>query len=654
MTQILIIHDDKKLAAELNKQLIKNLGCEVMMQDSSRNAISMMALIPDIDLIICKDLIKKDQVPSKMVEFLPQHNKDLGRDVLLLILGENKTEYAKSKAIDQKSSWEKIVVEAGVMLGITVTIEVPVEAPAAPAAPVIVAPSYYPFNIKFLSLLIGQTLKFDTYLKIKNKANMTDYELIMKAEQPFDKTMAEKLMVKGITEVYITKEQIASADNMARSQLLTKVKTPPTTEKEKDIFLSDCFDLTMDLIKGNEIDDYVISLVSFNINEIMSFTADPRALDVFLKKRKTQKLSFAYSHCLLSILIIQNIIKNFKWSTQEIKDNIVYLLYFHDITLHNERLVRIHHNYFQKSAELTPEESKIVLNHALSAASILEKFKDLPSDLAPAIKEHHGVKNGNNFVESLSIIVSPFTMMLIVVEDFVAKFLELPLDDKKEKENLNAIFNEMSKKYTKLTYVEAFKATQRLIEEGGEKIAAEEAAAALAARLAKAALAASVAAVTAAETAAKSEALKAKTQAQATRAATVATKAAEEKANADKELAAAVANSLKLSAEHAAAEQAVANALAAVQKAAAAKLEADQVAILAKQAVDKNQNIISSLTSAAEKAKAAVIQTIADKAAAEQAAWKAADQATADQAAKVAAEQLAAERAAATTAGRKT
>lgn len=656
MTQILIITDDKALNQNLNKNLIKYLGCEVVMQDSSRNAISMMGLIPEIDLIICKDVIKKDQVPVKMCEYLPQHNKDLGRDVLLLILGENKTDYAKATAIDPKASWEKIVVDAGALLGIKVDIEVPVAAAAAPAAPVVVAPSFYPLNFKYYYLLVGQPLKFDSYTKVKKAANV-DYDLSIKAESIVDKVSLDKIALRGIQEFYITKEQYTSVETTVRSLLMSKVKNPPKDENENAQLNSDCYDLILDMLKRQEVDNYIIELATLNLKAFMLATTDARALDNFLKKRKTLKLSYAYTHVLLTCLIIQNIIKNFKWTTQEIKDNIVYILYFHDISLQNEKLMKIHHNYFQRAGELVmPEDKKAVLNHALNSANIIEKFKDLSPDIGAAIKEHHGIKSGSNFADSLSIIVTPFTMMLIVVEDYVSHFLEMPNDllPHKEKDFIANIFVEMNKKYTKLTYLEACKATQKLIEEGAEKIAADEAAAASAARLSKAALAASVAAVTAAETAANSAAASAKAAAVVTRVTAVANKAAEAKANADKEVAAAVALTLKIAQEQAAAEQAVATALAAVQKAQAAKLAADQAEAVVKQNAQKAALNVKNLTAMAEKAKTQMIDTMAEKTAAEQASWKAADQAKADQEAKIAADQLSEEKAQAAAAGRKT
>ena len=438
---------------------------------------------------------------------------------------------------------------------------------------------------------------------------------------------------------------------------MNRVKNPPTEEKERDQLNSDCFDIVLDLVKKQEVDDYTIELVTLNLKALMLATSDVRALDNFLKKRKSLKLSYPYTHVLLTCLIIQNIIKNFKWSTQEIKDNIVYFMYFHDLSLQNEKLVKIHHNYFQRAGELIlPDDKRAVLNHALISSNLVEKFKDLSPDLIPAIKEHHGVKGGNNFVESLSIIVTPFTMMLIVVEDYVSHFLDMPLDllPHKEKEFIANIFLEMGKKYNKLTYQDALVATKKLIDEGAEKLAADEAAAATAARLAKAALAAATAAVTAAETASKSEALNAKAAAVVARVTLIANKAAEEKAAIDKELSEARALQIKLTADQTAAEQAVAEALLAVQKANAQKAAADQAVALAKQASTKSTQTIAALTASAEKAKAAVIQTIAEKAAAEQAAWKAADQAKADQEAKIAAELAAAEKAAAAAAGRKT
>lgn len=646
MTQILIIVDDKPLQASLNKNLIKHLGCEVVLQDSSRNAISMMSLIPDIDVIICKDVIKKDAVAQKMSEFIVEHNKEIGKEILLFILGENKTAYTKVTAVDPKSSWEQIVTTLAGLLDIKVEIAAPAAAPAAPAAPVVVLPEYYPLNIKYYYFLAGLDIKFESYAKIvskEGKDTKINYELRFQVGEKFDRATIEKYIAKGTTEFYIPKAQIAAAESLARAQLMAKVRTPPAAEKDRDQLNSDSFDLALDLVKNQEVDEYTLEIINLNLKAMVLSTTDSRALDIYLKKRKTLKQSYGYSHCLLTCLIIQNIIKNFKWSTQEMKDSIVYLLYFHDISLLNDRLIKNHHNYFQKISDFSADETKLVLSHALLASSIVEKFKEVSPDVVNLVREHHGIKSGKNFQETLSIIISPLTMVLIVVEDFVTRYLDLICEPAKEKDHLTAIFNDMSKKYNKLTYAEALKFTQRLIEEGGEKLAAEEAALAQAAMAAKAALAAQMASVTASEVASKSEAAKAVAANAAAIATRAAEKAAAEKAAADLDLTNAVAASAKAAAEQAAADQAVATALVAVQKAAAAKLSADQAAAVARNTAEKSQAMVNSLTIAADRAKAIVMKTIAEKAAAEQAAWKAADKATADQQeARTAAERAAA------------
>lgn len=634
MTQILIILDDKPLQASLNKNLIKHLGCEVVLQDSSRNAISMMSLIPDIDVIICKDVIKKDNVALKMSEFIVEHNKEIGKEILLFVLGENKTSYPKTTAVDPKTSWEQIIKTLAELLDIKVDITAPAAAAATVAAPIVVQPEYIPLNLKYYYFLTNVEVKFESYAKIvtkEGKDTKISYDIRMQPGEKFDRGTIEKLIAKGVTEFYIPKAQFTAADTLARAQLLAKVKAPPANEKERDQLNSDSFDLVLDLVKNQEINEYTIEIINLNLKAMVLATTDSRALDEYLKKRRMLRQSYGYQHCLLTCLIIQNIIKNFKWATQEMKNSIVYLSYFHDISLLNDRLIKIHHNYFQKSSELTADESKIVLNHALLSATIVEKFKEVSPDVVNLVREHHGIKSGKNFQETLSIIISPMTMVLIVVEDFVQRYLDLVCEPEKEKTHLVAIFNDLSKKYNKLTYAEALKFTQRLIEEGGEKLAAEEAAQAQAAMAAKAAVAAQMASVTASEVASKSEAAKSVAENHAAIVARAADKAAAEKTTADAELASAVAAAAKYTAELAAADQAVATALAAVQKAAAAKLAADQAATQLRSSAEKSQALVSSLTVAAQRARALVMKTIAEKSAAEQAAWKAADKAAADQ-----------------------
>ena len=138
------------------------------------------------------------------------------------------------------------------------------------------------------------------------------------------------------------------------------------------------------------------------------------------------------------------------------KAKLSYVAYFHNISLKNEDFMKIKTMEELKAADLQKSEDEMILNHAHLSASIVEKFPMVPEGVGTIIKEHHGAKNGVGFPESLSICITPLSMMFLVVEDFVDEFLKV--SEKPTKDDFERIFTKLNTRYTKLTYAQALNA----------------------------------------------------------------------------------------------------------------------------------------------------------------------------------------------------
>ena len=631
MSQILVISNDRDIRTNLSNYLSKYLGSEVILQDSARNAIPMMQLIPDINLIICKDIILKEPTAQKVCEFLLEHNKDHSTNIPIIILGDKPAGFTTAIELSPKAAWQVLVSEAASILGIKPLIAIPTEEPV-----------YFSLNIKYYLFLVGMNLKFESYLKVKNKNKEYEYDLIINIDQVFERINIEKLIKTGVRKLYIPKHQISAAISTAKAQLIKTVRLNQIDAKDRIQFNSDCYDLSLDLARGSEVDEFLYEFLSSNLKAMILATSDVRALEHFMKKRKQMRVSYAFSHFYLSCLIMQAIIKNFKWATPDLKQKIVYLLYLHDLTLEDDILIQVHHSYSAKFHQIKPKEREIVLGHAKGAAMIALKFKDLYPDLPDLVREHHGVTAGNNMLDTLSLLASPITMTLIVVEDFVTQYLDLT--EEPNKENYQSIFSNMEKRFVKITYTEALKAVKKLIDDGEEKIMAEKAATLAATKAAQSTLTTAVAAMAAAEQVLKAEADKTLAESAVIVAMSAVEHAAASKANLDKELALALTTASKLKAEQAQAEKLAAIAIAdAEAKMNAAKKAAKQSIAVAKHAADKANAIVDSINNSLHNAKAEVMKTIAEKAASEKAVWQAAEKAKASLEAKRAADKAALE-----------
>jgi hypothetical protein len=188
---------------------------------------------------------------------------------------------------------------------------------------------------------------------------------------------------------------------------------------------------------------------------------EKNALNEFIAAMKRNMLSYSYAHSYLTCLLLNQIIKSFEWESVSVREKISYMCYFHDISLADDRLMKITSAHDLESLKLSKEDQEKVLSHALKSAEIVDKFSQVPIGVSSLIKEHHGVKSGVGFRTHLSINLSPLSMMFIVVENFVDEYLKKALPPSQEE--IAEIFSQMEVIYNKVTYAQALLALQTTI-----------------------------------------------------------------------------------------------------------------------------------------------------------------------------------------------
>ena len=188
---------------------------------------------------------------------------------------------------------------------------------------------------------------------------------------------------------------------------------------------------------------------------------EKNALADYLKMLKQNKLSYAYSHAYLSSLLFNKILKNFEWESAAVREKVMYICFFHDISLKTDTQMQITTLDELEKSNLSRPEKDMVMNHALLSAGMLDKFPKVPIGVGVILKEYHGIKTGYGFREGLSIGLSPLSMMFVVVEDFVSEFLKI--QGVPSKDQVVDIFTKLEKVYNKVTYAQTIIALQNSI-----------------------------------------------------------------------------------------------------------------------------------------------------------------------------------------------
>lgn len=501
MNQVLIVLDDKQLATIIQGKLEHTYKIQSVIRHSGVEAISMLQILP-FDLIICKDKIKDEFTAHKICDYLSTHKEDFENEVDVLLIGQNFSDYQKIKIVPPQLPYDKIVSYAGFILGFEKTMpslvaEPPPETKPAKPAPVKVdageekttvfvlpkgglkaelekatekklSPQYLPFHIRYLvHLPENAILDFHVYTRIK-KGDDYEYNLKLSPGTKLNKADVDKLLMRTSKELFVTKDEAKKASEFLNKCFMEKFRRTDLDASQRLLINSDGYEILLESFKTSSFDKFSVEIIKELVKSIDSLMKIESPLAHFKNFIANNKMSYGYTHTHFSCLLIFQIIDSFDWAREQSKNKIIYLSLFHDLCLGSDRLIKLHHKYFQEQKNLNEEEKQLMLGHAEAAAGILETIVKAPKELTSLVREHHGLKSGKGFSETLTIAISSLSMAFIVAEDIVTHYLDLidKLDKTKSLEPsvelLTTYFTELKKKYDKLTYAEVVPAFQKL------------------------------------------------------------------------------------------------------------------------------------------------------------------------------------------------
>ena len=113
MTQILLLEDDVYLSTILRLNLTKTLGGDVLLKNTSVEAIALLELLGDLNMIITKDVINNEPVGLNLQKYL----KDNNLKTTLLVFGKNLALFENKVEINSTQEWKKLLFQRDLFLG---------------------------------------------------------------------------------------------------------------------------------------------------------------------------------------------------------------------------------------------------------------------------------------------------------------------------------------------------------------------------------------------------------------------------------------------------------------------------------------------------------------------------------------------------------
>jgi len=482
MSRLIILLESKVLSESLKEKIFAKYKVEALFSQSSKEIMSQVDFLPEIEVILCNEKVQTDKVAFELSGFLEgklEEKSENQKPIHMVVLGNKSPYYPYMTLLEESSDIEVIVSHIGYLLGAEQTniLEqepepvqtVPVQDPPASGQTTVFQVSdklkkiaqelspdeYTSFSVTYFHHLEDVTFQFSAYTRIK-KADSFDYNQKIKANTHMSKSEIEKMLIRCGKELYVPISETPTASEYLNNNFIQRFNNQELSLIDRMKLNSESYEVLLNIFKHSTFDKFNIEIVKSLIK-----STDVTAKSITEKKQlfslvKSEKLSYGYCHLLLTYYFIIQVIDKFSWSKDQSKNKILYLAVFHDLALHNDRLIKMHHHYLTDKSKLTPEEDFLILNHAQEAADRLEIIVKAPLELTSIIKEHHGMKSGKGIPDSLSFSLSPLMMAHIVVEDFVTEIYEIIQNNPEQShdEKFKDVFLELAKKYQKLTYQE--------------------------------------------------------------------------------------------------------------------------------------------------------------------------------------------------------
>ncbi len=440
MKKLIIVDAAKEQSMLIRLSLANFKDVKVYEKTSIHDVIDLVEIIEDVDAIYCT--ASNNDTAQLLANYL---SVDKGQ--IKLILNSSKViEYSNLVMCPHDSSLDKIIEIIKNELAIANQMDLS-------------SKEYIAIPVDYFLYFKENPIYADIYLKIK-KAEETDHYIkrIQKGEV-FEEAEILRFKEMQVENFYIKSDQYLEFVECARRIILNTLNSNDfTTEKLIEISHSS-YRVTQSMILELGIDNHTYELVKTSI-ETMDKVVEDGELKLFLDKLKANPESFIYNHVYLLSFLLNKVVANFSWATASIKEKLTYVAFFHDLSIQSDHLAIIHTEEELGSSKLSAFEKKLVINHANESAKIIEKFNYLPMGVATVVREHHGAKYGNGFTNILNSNLAPLSMVFIVIEDFVQKYLKLT---ETNLESIDGILNQMEEKFNKGTYLETVVILKNLI-----------------------------------------------------------------------------------------------------------------------------------------------------------------------------------------------
>lgn len=408
MAQVILIEDNKTMNDLLSINLSTYLGVDLIHRKNAQEALSLLAILPSVDLIISKVKVDTEDTANEINNYLTSNKLEIP----LMVLGGNvKTKNDHAISITSDKDWEKVIQLSAKVLGIN-------EEVLAKKA----IPDYVPVPVRYF--LNIEVVNCDVFIRIKKTA--TEYQFVKRIHNGdnFSKESIKHYLGQGLEHFYVSKDHYKSFAIMLSNRLVEKIDSPSMDITTKIQLMGESYDIAIREITTLGFNSETVQLTDTIIqNMIKNFERNPE-MSGLLHKVINSKTGLLYQNSHMISVVASEVVKNLKLEDPSAHDKLAFAAFFHDISLsEHDDLTKINSFEELERAQLTEEAWDMVFNHANDAAILIKNHPDAPTGVEDIIRHHHGAFNGKGFSNSIEKLPD-LSKVFIIAHNFVLELIK--------------------------------------------------------------------------------------------------------------------------------------------------------------------------------------------------------------------------------------
>lgn len=430
--QIILVEANEIIRDLISLNIKTYLGVDVILRTNAQEAIELMNILPEIDLVISSVKNGDENSCSDIAQFII----DGDNDIPLIVLGDMPTTPAGIEEIatsSAESDWENTIKIAAKSLGISEDVISKRK-----------IPDFIPITINYFFNL--STSCCDVYIRIKK--GPSDYQYVKRIHQGdvFSQDVIKKYHSQGLKNLYIPKDQQSNFTNFVSNNLVKMLNQPSLSPDEKLSIMGNSYDIATREILKIGFNSATVQLTETIINNMVETFKDEEKVSPLLRKIINSKTSYIYQHSHMTAVVSSEILKNLGEDDPTSHEKMSYAAFFKDISLADrEELAQINSFEELENATISEEDWDMVFNHALEGAVLIRHYPEAPLDIDNIIKHHHGSPNGKGFsVTGQDSKFDLLSLVFIIAVEFVNELMSYKVKGGTPK----PVIEELRKKYT--------------------------------------------------------------------------------------------------------------------------------------------------------------------------------------------------------------